>query len=91
MNYLLIFAPLHSKLFEDKKTTTRVLFIFVSTAFSIGLAHNRNAIYLCHIKEGGGEEGLRLFFFLTFTTFSNKELSTSQHSFFFFLFSYSTE
>lgn len=90
MNYLLIFAPLHSKLFEDKKTTTRVLFIFVSTAFSIGLAHNRNAIYLCHIKEGGGEEGLRLFF-LTFTTFSNKELSTSQHSFFFFLFSYSTE
>lgn len=83
MNYLLIFAPLRSKLFEDKK---RVLFIFVSTAFSIGLAHSRNAIYLCHIKEGGGEEGLRLFL-KTFTTFFNRKLSTSQHSFF----SYSTE
>lgn len=78
LNYLLIclFEPLHSKVFEDKDF---VLFIFASTAFSMCLSHCKNAINLCHIKEGGGEEGLWLFFF-NIDNFFLTDLSKIQYS-----------
>lgn len=46
--FICLFEPVHSKLFKDKE---HVLFIFVSIAFSTGLADSRNAINLCLIEE----------------------------------------
>lgn len=62
LNYLLLclFELLHTKLFENQEHAS---FIFVYTVFSIGLAHRRNVVNLCHVKEGRRWEGRTQTFF----------------------------